>query len=427
MLFFRFPDVGEGIHEGTVVKILVKEGQAARQDEPLFEVETDKAVVELPCPKAGTVLKVYVKQGDTIKVGQALVAIGEAGEKAPDYPPEESASAKPSEASKQAEAAQQPTQPIQPPATTSIEVAKTGERILATPAVRALAQKLGVDLAKVQGSGPGGRIMPEDLDKTKAYQRMQPAPTPTQPLELPKAKPALEEFQFGGPVEVKPLSPTRKAIAERMTKWLLVPQAGVSDDFDLTKLIEWREKLKREKPDLKVSFLAFTVKATALALKSHPQLNATFLANSGEIAFKKYYNIGIATDTDYGLVVPVVKAADEKKIPQIAGEIEFLATAARERRLRFDDMRDGTFSITNVGSLGGVATSPVISYPQSAILAINKMRDTPVVFEGRITPRKIMRVDLGFDHRVLDGADAMRFLADLKAILENPEKLQDYL
>ncbi|MEM4254884.1 MAG: dihydrolipoamide acetyltransferase family protein [Candidatus Norongarragalinales archaeon] len=399
---FKFPDVGEGIHEGTVVKVLVSEGQAVKTDEPLFEVETDKAVVELPSPQTGAVLKIYVKQGEMIKVGQTIIAIGEKGEKAPENPDAGQASIaavpKPSAA---------PAPPTQP----------QGElKTIATPAVRALAQKLGVDLNSVKGTGVGGRIMPSDVENAAKN-----------PAQAQPAKTQQPKVEFAGPVERTPLSGLRKAIAEKMTAWLSVPQAGVSEDFDFTKLYEMREKLKREKPELKTSYLSFIVKAIALTLAKHPSLNATFLNETQEIAFKKYYNIGIATDTEHGLVVPVIKNADKKKIPEIAAEIETLAKAARERKIRLEDLKDGTFTITNVGSLGGVAVAPVINYPESAIIGLSKMRDTPVVFEGRIVARKIMRFDLGFDHRVLDGGDAMRFIEEVKAYIENPEKLEQYL
>ena len=411
---FRFPDVGEGIHEGTVVKVLVTEGQGVKTDEPLFEVETDKAVVELPSPQTGVVLKLYVKQGDAIKVGQTIIAIGAQDEKAPDKPDETPAQAAVPQAGKG-------TQTIAAPTQTSA----AGGKAIATPAVRSLAQKLGVDLEKVKGTGMGGRIMPSDVENV-AKAGPASAPSASSPSSQ-TAQPSQTQIAFAGPAERTPLSGVRKAIAERMTQWLSIPQAGVSEDFDFTKLYELREKLKKDKPELKTSYLSFIVKALALALQKHPSLNATFLQETQEIAFKKYYNIGIATDTEHGLIVPVVKNADKKKISEIAAEIEVLAKGARERKIRLEDLKDGTFTITNVGSFGGVAVAPVINYPESAILGLSKMRDTPVVFEGRIVARKIMRFDLGFDHRVLDGGDAMRFIEELKDYLENPEKLEQYL
>lgn len=415
---FKFPDVGEGIHEGTVVKVLVSEGQNVKTDEPLFEVETDKAVVELPSPQTGSVLKLYVKQGDAIKVGQTIIAIGAQGEKAPDKPDETST---PSQAAaRQTAKTTQATGTAQTAAAVSTQTSAGGKAI-ATPAVRALAQKLGVELEKVKGTGIGGRIMPSDVENAA---KAGPASSAS---SQSSQSPHPAQIAFAGPVERTPLSGVRKAIAERMTQWLSIPQAGVSEDYDFTKLYELREKLKREKPELKTTYLSFIVKAIALALQKHPSLNATFLQETQEIVFKKYYNIGIATDTEHGLIVPVVKNADKKKISEIAAEIEVLAKGARERKIRLEDLKDGTFTITNVGSLGGVAVAPVINYPESAILGLSKMRDTPVVFEGRIVARKIMRFDLGFDHRVLDGGDGMRFIEELKDYLENPEKLEQYL
>lgn len=415
MFLFKFPDVGEGIHEGTVVKVLVSEGQSVKADEPIFEVETDKAVVELPCPQAGIVLKIYVKQGDSIKVGQTIIAIGAAGEKAPDAPDQANATQPIPQVSK-LPPSQHPVIAVQQ---TTAQAESAGV-VKATPAVRALAQKLGVDLTQVKGSGPGGRIMPPDIENASKTASI-PQPQTQAPVQTPT-----EEIKFAGPVDKIPLTGTRKAIVEKMTKWLSIPQAGVSEDFDLTALYEWREQNKRAggKPP---TYLAFIVKAIAVVLPKHPLLNATFLAASNEIALKKYYNIGIAVDTENGLLVPVVKNADTLKITEIAERIETLANAAREHKSNLSDLKDSTFTITNVGSLGGVAVGPVINYPESAILGLSKLRDTPAVYQGRIVARKIMRFDLGFDHRVLDGADGMRFLIDLKELLENPEKLEQYL
>ena len=413
MFLFKFPDVGEGIQEGTVVRVIVKEGQAVKGDEPMFEVETDKAVVELPAPQTGIILKVYVHQGDVIKVGQTIIAIGTQGEKAPE---------KPDEGPAQAPHVEKPISPGEKdkPLVTAVPSAggKTEVHVLATPAVRALAQKLGVDLEKVSGTGPSGRIMPDDVEKASKAPKQTTTTTP--------APASAKEMTFDGPVDIKPLTTMCRAITDRMTKWLSIPQAGVSEDIDMTRLYELRERMKKEKPDLKLTYLAFIVKAIAKTLEKHPMLNASFISEAQGIAYKKYYSIGIATDTDHGLVVPVVKKADEKKISEIAREIETLASTARERKIHLDDLRGGTFTITNVGSLGGVATAPVINFPESGIMALNKMRDTPAVFEGKITSRKIMRVDLGFDHRILDGADAVRFLIDFKELMENPEKLMDY-
>ncbi len=427
VLLFKFPDVGEGIQEGTVVKILAGEGKQVKADEPMFEVETDKAVVELPAPQAGTILKVYVKQGDAIKVGQVIIAIGQPGEKAPENP--DQAPAAPALSPDQA--AQSPKMQALSPAATAAIASRADAGIRATPAVRAMAQKLGVDLAAVTGTGAGGRIMPSDVESAAKTPQPSAGATASQlPVQTavpaPQAPVLFGEFHFAGPVEKVPLSATRKAITEKMTRWLSIPQAGVSEDFDLTSLYELREKLKRENGKAP-TYLAFIAKAIALSLKKHPALNASFLASSSEIAYKKYYNIGIAVDTENGLVVPVVKNADSKGITEIGAEIEKLAAEVRERKAHLNDLRDSTFSITNVGSVGGVATSPVINYAESAILGLSKLRDTPVVYQGRIVARKIMRFDLGFDHRVLDGADGMRFLADVKELLENPEKLAQYL
>ena len=388
---FKFPDVGEGIHEGTVVKWLVKEGDKVKADQALVEVETDKAVVELPSPASGTVLKRNFKEGEVVKVGEVLVTIGEPGEKvkavkAPPKKPE----AKPE--------AKAPEMKPAPPG-----------RILAAPATRKLARELGVDIKKVTGTGPGGRITQADVRKASSKEVGAPA------AEVPAA----EE-------EVVPLSGMRKIIAERMVySKTHIPHACGMDYIDVTRLVEVREKEKRyfEPKGVKLTYLPFIVKACAIALRRYPQFNAHFDEENNEIIFKRALNIGIAVDTPEGLMVPVIKDIERKSIVEIAKEIQRLAELAKSRKIKLEDLRDGTFTITNVGSVGGMYSTPIINPPEIAIMGVHRIKDLPLVINGKIEARKVTGISLCFDHRAVDGAKATEFMNVIKRHLEDPDLL----
>ncbi len=401
---FRFPDVGEGITEGEIVRWLVKEGEGVKADQTLAEIETDKAIVEMPSPYAGTVLKLHFKEKDIVKVGQVLVTIGEKGEAVP-------------EAGGPAEKAAVPhagAGPVPAPAAGSA-AAPPGGPAQATPKVRKLAQELGLDLATIQGTGPGGRITEEDLRSAKE----KPA---EKKLEIKiKAK-----YDLYGNLERIPLRGVRRATAKHMRE-SLDKAAHVThfDEADATKLAALREKMKAEAEakGIKLSYLPFIVKAVIEALKLHPTFNAILDDEEGEIVVRKYYNIGIAVDVPDGLIVPVLKMADQKSVLEIAEEIQNLAKAARERALDLADLKGGTFSITNVGVIGGYAATPIINYPEVAILATMKIDDRARVENGVVTVKKTLPLCLSFDHRVNDGAEAARFTKDLILFLEDPGKL----
>jgi pyruvate dehydrogenase E2 component (dihydrolipoamide acetyltransferase) len=414
---FKFPDVGEGIHEGVIVKWHAKEGDKVEADKTIVEVETDKAVVELPAPYSGTVLKVNFKQGDTVKVGQVLVVIGEAGEKVEAAQKEE---AKPA-------AAKTETKSPQPPSAAA--TAKPG-RVLAAPSTRRLARELDVDMEMISGSGPGGRIMDDDVRKAAGQG---PAETPhpameTKPAAAPHPAPQMnapEVICEPGEERIR-LSHMRKIIADRMLySKTHIPHACGMDFVDVTKLVEIRqkEKAKFAEKGVKLTYLPFIMKAAAIALKQMPDFNAHFDMEQNFIVRKKRFNIGLAVDTPDGLMVPVVKDLERKSMISIASEIETLASQARERKIKLDDLKGGTFTITNVGSVGGMYSSPIINPPEVAILGVHRIKDLPLVVNGQIVARKVMGISLCFDHRVVDGAAATEFMNIIKRHLEDPDLL----
>jgi pyruvate dehydrogenase E2 component (dihydrolipoamide acetyltransferase) len=402
MVDIKFPDVGEGITEGTLVKWLVKAGDEIKADQAVAEIETDKAIVEIPSPKGGRILKLFGKEGDVIKVGSALASLALPGEevKIPEAkPPEVKPEIKPPE--------------IKPP-----EKPEMG-RVLATPSTRRIARELGVDISKVIGSGPGGRVTDEDVRKAAeaAVKPLEVKPPEATPAIKPEIKPAEERI---------PIKGIRKTIAERMVKSLFTAPHVVSmDEADVTELVKLREKEKKlaEEKGIKLTYLAFIVKAVTVALKQHPYLNASIDSEKNEIILKRYYNIGIAVDTPEGLMVPVIKNADQKSIMELAQETERLAEEARSRKIKLPDLKGNTFTITNIGSIGGLFSTPIINPPDVAILGVHRIRDMPAVIDGDIRIRKILPLVLSFDHRVLDGAQAARFMNTLIEHLKDPDLL----
>ncbi|MGB7295735.1 MAG: dihydrolipoamide acetyltransferase family protein [Candidatus Aminicenantales bacterium] len=406
---FKFPDVGEGITEGEIVRWLVKEGDDVKEDQTLAEVETDKAVVEMPSPYVGTILKIHASEKDIIKVGQVLVTIGEKGEAVGEAALEIKAEEK--------------AAPASGPSVVGVVTESKEEirEVLATPKVRKLALDLGVDIKAVKGTGPKGRITENDIGVAKA--------APAAPLV--EKKPALkikEKFDFYGELERIPLRGVRRATARRMRESISTA-AHVThfDEADVSELVKVRESLKSTAVEkgVKLTFLPFIVKAVLAAFKAHPLLNATLSDEDEEIVVKKYYNFGIAVDVPDGLIVPVVKGVDQKSIFDLAGEIQVLAEAAKKRTLDLADLKGGTFSITNVGMIGGEAATPIINYPEVAILATLKIKDRARVKNGEVKAIKTLPLCLSFDHRVIDGAEAARFMNDLVAKLEDADFLVD--
>jgi len=424
MVDIKFPDVGEGITEGTLVKWLVKTGDEIKADQAVAEIETDKAIVEIPTPKAGKVSKLFGKEGDILKVGSTLASLAMPGEEIPVARPPEM---KPEEI-RHVEVTPEIKPPEKPPEIKPQEIkhvevspgikspekpAEVQARVLAVPATRRLARELGVDISKVSGSGPGGRVTDEDV---KGF-----AETPSKPAEVapPEVVPDIKALE-----ERIPIKGIRKTIGERMVKSLFTAPHVVSmDEADVTELVKLREKEKKtaEEKGIKLTYLAFIVKAATVALKQHPYLNASLDSQKNEIVLKHYYNIGVAVDTPEGLMVPVIKNADQKSIMELAKETERLAEEARTRKIKLSDLKGNTFTITNIGSIGGLFSTPIINPPDVAILGVHRIRDMAVVIDGEITIRKILPLVLSFDHRVLDGAQAARFMNTLMEHLKDPD------
>ncbi len=398
---FKLPDLGEGITEGEVLKWIVKEGDQIKEDQPMVEVMTDKVNVQIPSPRSGKVSKILVKEGDMAKVGQTIMVIddGSGGRPAPaEAPPI---------ATKVAPATQQ----------TATLAAQPLQGVLATPATRRLARELGVDVSSVRGSGPQGRITDDDVRRSVSGK--EPAALTVRAAPLSAQSGALKE-------ETVPLRGLRRTISERMAKSLhSTAQVTHVDEADMTELVLLREAFKgsAEKRGVRLTYLPFIIKALVPALKEFPYVNSTLDEAAGNIVLKKYYNIGVATDTEQGLVVPVIKDVDKKDIFELAGEIENLSTRARGGQLTLEEVRGSTFTITNVGAIGGLFATPIINIPEVAILGLHKIAKRPVVREGKIEARDTTFLSLSFDHRVFDGAYAARFTTRVIEMIQDTKKL----
>lgn len=446
---FLLPDVGEGIHEGQLVEWLAKVGDSIKEDQPLVRVETDKAVVELPSPVSGVITQLKGSPGELIHVGDPIAFFDIQGS-AP-APAHHDAPAAPQAVAPQAAVATAAPQVAVAPAATA--PAKRPQDVLATPHTRAIARQMGVDITRVQGTGRGGRITDEDIQAAakggssapsahttpihqqvaaqldapaQAYTARAPVETavPASPATAPAAKNI--EITTHGPVERVPQTFLRRKIAEQMvlSRQQLVHVTHV-EEADVTALFEHIDGSKKSlaKRDIKLTPLPFFIKATIACLKDFPIFNASYDAQKGELLYKKYYNIGIAVDTPEGLVVPVIKDADRKDILTLAREIRDLAKRARERTLKIEEMRGGSYTITNIGPVGGVFATPIINYPELAILGLHKIEDRPAVVNGEICIRKRMYLSTSFDHQLIDGADAARFMRTLAEMLAEPAYL----
>ena len=421
---FTLPDLGEGLTEAEIIAVLVREGDVIKEDVPLLEVETDKAQVEIPSPIGGRVEKVHVQPGQTVKVGAVLVTFSDDGPATRSAPSAAAATAPRG-------APARPAAPTPPPAPAAGPVA-------ATPATRRVARELGVDLKTVRGSGPGGRVLDTDVRAAASGPRAAPATTPPQAKPAAPAGPAkplasvgleappLPRFEQWGPVERAPLSHLRRTIAERMMlSATLIPHVTHFDRADITDLDAFisRNLEGARAKGVTLTLTGFILKAAALALRGHPQFNASLDPGAGELILKRYYHLGVAVATDRGLIVPVLRDIDQKPVLEIARELAALAQRVREGKATLEDLRGGTFTITNIGALGGTAAIPIINYPEVAILAVARARLEPVVRQGQIVPRLLLPLTLTFDHRVADGADGARFATEIVSRLEAPERL----
>ncbi|MFB6292269.1 MAG: 2-oxo acid dehydrogenase subunit E2 [Candidatus Nanohaloarchaea archaeon] len=491
MLEFEFPDTGEGVTEGTFLEWLVEEGEEVDEDQTVAEVETDKAVVDVPAPKSGTVNALKAEPGDTVKVGEVIMILetgdGETGKEEADEE-EESVADEP----ETDEAGDEP--PAEPEEETVEENGKeepetTGapdSDVLALPKARKLAEEKGVDIGKVSGSGPEGRVTEEDVRAAAgegSAEKEQPEPDPEEEAmeeaseqETPgtpedvDATPStrklarekgvdLAEIEGSGrggkitrddvleasgsgqekrdrspatstseqtekeEVERIKMSGVRKAVADKMEESRLnVPHVTHVEKADVTNLVDLRERLK-DKVEPHLTYLPFIMEAVRSAMENHPRLNAELDAENEEIVLKNYYDFNIAVDTERGLMVPLVEEVGEKSIVELASSIEEKVEKTRNGDIRADEMRPGTFSITNQGVIGGEEFTPIINPPQVAILGVGRISETAEVVDGEVTPRHTVKLSLSYDHRVIDGADAARFMNEVVENLENPEEM----
>jgi pyruvate dehydrogenase E2 component (dihydrolipoamide acetyltransferase) len=416
---FNFPDIGEGLEEGTIVEWLVKKGQAVESGDLLVTMETDKVVAEIPSPKTGIISQLFGKPGDVINVGEALVEIeieGVAGEEAVEEARKEPIEEEGAGVVGTLEVAgagavmKASTEGVEK---TSDKREKTQKKALATPVARAMAKDLGVDINKVTGTGPAGRVMKQDIinfsQKTSVSYTSTDQSVEQEPI-----------------VEAEPLTQIRKTIAKNMIQSKHnAAHMSIFDEVEISELDRVRKKFKQQFADegLKLTYLAYIIKATALSLKKHKSLNSEMDEANDQMLYKKYYNIGIAVDTDKGLMVPVVRNADRKSIKQIAAEILDLSDRAREGKLSLDEMKDGTFTITSYGSIGGKFAVPVINYPQAGILGIGRVSKQPVVVNDDITVGLVLPLSVSVDHRIVDGGETTRFLNTVMGYLSDPVTL----
>ncbi|MGC8743768.1 MAG: 2-oxo acid dehydrogenase subunit E2 [Verrucomicrobiia bacterium] len=414
----KLPNLGEGADSGVVVNILVAEGETVSPGQPLIEVETGKAVAAIPAEKSGKVSKILVKVGDKISVGKSFIILEVAGE------PHSIQQTAPRQVEPKSEKI-----PTAKPAVKKIEIRdvepdKEEERIeepsdyvpAASPSIRKIARELGIDLRQVKGSGPGGRIQMSDL---RAYinklQRLAVQALKREP-EIAIQQPASIDFAQWGPVTKRPMSQLRMTIAKRMVESATtIPHVTQFDEVDITKLEELRKKFAPayEAKGARLTFTVFVLKAVVNALKKHPIFNSSLDESTNEIVLKSYYHIGIAVDTEAGLLVPVVRNVDHKTMLELAIDLLNIAKKAKERKLTLDDMRGGTFTISNQGGIGGSHFTPIINKPEAAILGVGKSQQKPVIVNGKIEPRIILPLAVSYDHRLIDGGSAARFITDL--------------
>jgi pyruvate dehydrogenase E2 component (dihydrolipoamide acetyltransferase) len=397
---FYLPEIAESVVEGEISKWLVKEGDEVEKEQPLVEVITDKVTVEIPSPFKGKILKVLAKEGDIVKVHQPILVYAEEGE----------VDGQVEIVEKKAEERIEKVEDLRE------KTVKRSERVLAAPAVRKLARSLGIDLSLVKGTGPGGRI--RKVDVLRYYE------------ESKKEVKVVEEVVTQKVEEVGirriPFRGVRRAIAEHLRKSKeYAVHAFHAEDMDFTEIINLVERLKPlgEREGVKISIFHVFLKAVAATLKKHPEFNGRVDDERGEILLYDSINISIAVDTPEGLKVPVIKNVERKSILEIAREVKELAEKARNNMLKLEDVRDGTFSVSNIGSIGGVFAYPVINYPEIAIIALPRPRKVPFFVGDEIKPRYIATIVITFDHRAVDGAHAARFLNDLKSLVENPDLL----
>ena len=422
---FKFPDIGEGIHEGVITKWLVEEGSEIKEGDSVAEVETDKVTTEIPSPRTGKVLQLLAKKGDTINVGQVFVtieteAVGDetATVEAPEVVEEETAGVV-GEVIASSEVIPSSTEGFEKK---TVEI--SAEKILATPVARALAKDLGVDINKIKGTGPNGRVMKEDIYNTSQKESDRVPETKAKPEVRPISK--AEQSAPGERVERVPLTRIRKTISEKMTQSrFTIPHTTAMDEVDISKLYDLRKKYKDslKDEDINLTYMPFIIKAAITALKQLPEFNASLDMEKDELVLKKYYDIGIAADTERGLMVPVIREADRLSIVQLAKAVEDVSTRSKNNTIELSELKGSTFTITNYGSIGGYFGIPIINYPESGVLGLGRVTKKPVVRDDEIVIAHVLPLSLSYDHRIIDGASGARFLNIVKELLSEPELL----
>jgi pyruvate dehydrogenase E2 component (dihydrolipoamide acetyltransferase) len=448
---FRLPELGEGIESATVTEVRVKPGDRIAAGQPVLAVETEKAGVEVPAEAEGVVESVQVKPGDKVRVGSVILTFAVSNQ--PTHRDNQSVQPTPEPAIQPPPTTQSSTQQLKLAEHNQLQQIQTTESgslgsaaaanskpvgngtatktiIAAGPATRRLARELGISLAEIVGTGRGGRVTLDDVKNfvRSERQRMKeggvkaPSGSTATVFELPP----LPDFSKYGPIEVQNLPTIRQTIAKNLTiGWRTMPMVTQHDLADITELEAGRKRIVEGLPKdaPKITMTALAVKACVAALREYPQFNSSYDMNAGKLILKKYFHIGIAVDTPRGLVVPVIRDADKKSIRDIAAELAALAGKARDGKLTIDDMRGGTFTISNLGGIGGTAFTPIVNYPEVAILGLSRSSWQPVVRNGEIVPRLLMPLSLTYDHRIIDGADGCRFTVRLAQLFSDPLRL----
>ncbi len=440
---FELPDLGENIEAGDVIKVLVSVGDTIARKQTVIELETDKAVVEVPSSVAGVVEKIHVKEGEKASVGQLILTVSDGAAAQQSKQPEaekeeakeEKAAAKPVEGGKDEPEEEEPRESPaprpepapagQPPGGEVVDFRPARERderapIAASPSVRRFAREIGVELSRVEGSGPQGRISREDV---KAHARSRAGGVVAAEGAVAPAAAQLPDFTRWGEVRREKFSNVRRKTAEHMARcWLTVPHVTQNDECDVTELERRRKQYapRVEQAGGKLTVTGIAVKVLAGALKVFPQFNASIDVAAEEVVHKEYVNIGVAVDTPRGLLVPVLREVDRKNIVQLSVELQQLAGKAREGKVSPEMLQGGTFTVTNLGGIGGTSFSPIVNWPEVAILGISRGRVQPVYRDGQFVPRTILPLSLSYDHRLIDGADAARFLRWVCSALEDP-------
>ena len=467
---FKLPELGEGIDSGDVLEVFVSEGDVVSKNQPILELETDKASVEVPSKVEGTIVKIHVAKGQTVAIGAVILTVEGGGSAAPaaaapaaepappaapepapapapeppapqvETPPAPAAPAQPSPPS--APPAPAPAAPVATPAPAVAPTQSTGAVAPAGPAIRRLAREVGVDLSTVVGSGEGGRITRDDImsvvrgngAKENVAAPAAPAPAASAAADAAPAQPAPAaapasvdaESDAWGPIHIEPMTKIRKTISAKMHEsWSTVPRVTNFDDADVTELEDIRQASKKDylERGIKLTQMPFLIKAVAMALKTNPAINASIDEENAQIIYKKYVNVGIAVDTDRGLLVPSLRGADKLSIPETARALGTIGDNARANNFKLDDLRGSTFTISNLGAIGGQYSTPIVNTPEVAILLVGRSRKMPVVVNDEVVVRLMMPLSLSYDHRLVDGATAARFLNDVISYLQSPSRL----